>query len=92
MKNLPLYPEPEVFGLHSNADITKDKNETNNTFDAILSTQQNATVKSSGKSNDDIIAALADAILSDIPEPFDVKAAEKKYPVSYEQSMNTVLT
>ena len=35
---------------------------------------------------------LADSILKDVPEPFDVKSAEKKYPVSYEQSMNTVLT
>jgi dynein heavy chain len=27
-----------------------------------------------------------------VPKPFDVKTAEKKYPVRYEQSMNTVLT
>ena len=39
-----------------------------------------------------MLAALADSILHDIPEPFDIKGAEKKYPVSYEQSMNTVLT
>lgn len=38
LTKLPQYPEPEVFGLHSNADITKDNNETNNTFEAILST------------------------------------------------------
>jgi dynein heavy chain, axonemal len=35
---------------------------------------------------------LADSILAEVPLPFDVKAAEKMYPISYEQSMNTVLT
>ena len=39
VRSLPQYPEPEVFGLHSNADITKDRNETNTAFNAILSTQ-----------------------------------------------------
>ena len=39
IKQMPQYAEPEVFGFHSNADITKDKNETNATLDAILSTQ-----------------------------------------------------
>lgn len=35
---------------------------------------------------------LANSILNDIPALYDVKKAEKTYPVSYEQSMNTVLT
>jgi len=38
------------------------------------------------------VNAIADNILEEVPKPFDVKAAEKKYPVRYEQSMNTVLT
>ena len=42
LNTLPKYPEPEVFGLHQNASITKDNNETRTTFDAIMSTQNSA--------------------------------------------------
>ena len=41
---------------------------------------------------DAMVTAIADNILNDVPKPFDVEAAEKKYPVMYNQSMNTVLT
>lgn len=35
---------------------------------------------------------MANSVLSDIPELYDIAAAEKAYPVKYDESMNTVLT
>ena len=91
IKNLPLAPLPEVFGLHENADIAKDRNETAEMFESILSTQTNEGGGESASVEDTVIE-VATKILEGFPEPFNIKDAEHRYPVSYEQSMNTVLT
>ena len=90
IRSLPLIPNPEVFGLHDNADITKDQAETNNLFDSILTTQPRQS-SGAGKSPQEVITDLANDILSKLPQNFNEEKAMKKYPVVYVESMNTVL-
>eukprot|EP00294_Goniomonas_avonlea_P007519 CAMPEP_0114565520 /NCGR_PEP_ID=MMETSP0114-20121206/14353_1 /TAXON_ID=31324 /ORGANISM="Goniomonas sp, Strain m" /LENGTH=1925 /DNA_ID=CAMNT_0001751771 /DNA_START=60 /DNA_END=5835 /DNA_ORIENTATION=- len=90
IKTLPMSAEPEVFGLHGNADITCANNEVNELFETILSLQ--ARVSSAGaKSQDVIMAETATSILEKVPDVYDMHALQKQYPVRYEESMNTVL-
>ncbi|KAJ7385964.1 Dynein heavy chain 3, axonemal, partial [Desmophyllum pertusum] len=90
IRSLPLTPDPEVFGLHENADITKNQRETQQLFDGILLTLPRQT-SSGGKSSQEVLEDLASDILSKIPLSFDTEMVQKKYPVLYEESMNTVL-
>ncbi|XP_069761611.1 dynein axonemal heavy chain 3 isoform X2 [Narcine bancroftii] len=89
LRNLPAVAHPEVFGLHENADITKDNQETNQLFDGVLLTlprQSGGGAKSSQEVED-----LAADILSKLPYDFDLETVMVKYPVVYKESMNTVL-
>jgi dynein heavy chain len=92
VKTLPLNSEPSIFGFHSNADITKDINETQLLFDSLLLCSQTATGGGKGQSLEETLDLLATNILADFPLPFNEEDAMKKYPVNYNESMNTVFT
>ncbi|XP_033114673.1 dynein heavy chain 3, axonemal-like isoform X5 [Anneissia japonica] len=93
IRSLPLSPHPEVFGLHENADITKDQQETQQLFDGILLTlpRQAGEASGGGRSSQQVIDDLASDILSKVPSNFNLEEVKAKYPVRYEESMNTVL-
>jgi dynein heavy chain len=80
-----------AFGFHANADITKDISEALLLLDSIMTCSSEGG-GSDGSSMEDVLKKLVVSILSDFPKPFDVEAAEEKYPVDYNESMNTVLT
>lgn len=90
IRKLPLIPHPEVFGLHENADISKDQQETQQLFDGILLTLPRQT-SGGGKSSQEMIEELASDILTKIPADFNLEECQNKFPVRYEESMNTVL-
>ncbi|XP_047390171.1 dynein axonemal heavy chain 3 isoform X4 [Sciurus carolinensis] len=90
VRTLPITAHPEVFGLHDNADITKDNQETNQLFQGVLLTLPRQS-GGSGKSPQEVVEELAQDILSKLPKDFDLEEVVKLYPVVYEESMNTVL-
>jgi dynein heavy chain, axonemal len=90
IKSLPMETKPEVFSLHDNADIAKNQLETDTFFKSILLTQGKME-SGGGKSNEQIITDVAADMLSKLPEAFDILKVSLRYPVTYLDSMNTVL-
>ena len=90
IKKLPLTSAPEAFGLHANADITKDQKETD-LFLASLATSQSTASGGANKGKDAALKEIVQVVKNKMPEPFDLEYANYKYPVMYLESMNTVL-
>ncbi|KAJ8372017.1 hypothetical protein AAFF_G00295290 [Aldrovandia affinis] len=75
IRSLPFSQQPEVFGMHENVDISKDLQQTKLLFDSLLVTQ----------------GVEPRAEPAPLPACFDLEEALGKFPVLYEESMNTVL-
>lgn len=90
INSLPINPDPEVFGMHENANITSAQDETYEAFDLLLSLQPRVSF-GGGKSREEIIAEAAQAIAVQLPPQYDLEHVQAVYPVCYNESMNTVL-
>ncbi|GAX74205.1 hypothetical protein CEUSTIGMA_g1654.t1 [Chlamydomonas eustigma] len=90
INSLPTFPLPEAFGLHENADITKDLQQTEGMLDTLILTG-GAGGGGEGGSSEELVGAMVTDILSRLPANFDIEKAQHKYPVRYEQSLNQVL-
>uniref|UniRef100_A0A2K5Z8V3 Dynein axonemal heavy chain 12 n=1 Tax=Mandrillus leucophaeus TaxID=9568 RepID=A0A2K5Z8V3_MANLE len=91
IKKLPFTQHPEIFGLHENVDISKDLQQTKTLFESLLLTQGGSKQTGAAGSTDQILLEIAKDILNKLPSDFDIEMALQKYPVRYEESMNTVL-
>ncbi|KAI8910835.1 dynein heavy chain and region D6 of dynein motor-domain-containing protein, partial [Gorgonomyces haynaldii] len=93
IRSLPLNQTPEIFGIHENGDIARQLSETRQLFESVIKAQ-GASVGGSGggqKTSDEILIEVSSDILSRVPQPFNLDQAVQKYPVNYNESMNTVL-
>ena len=85
-----MTPPPEVFGLHMNAGIIRDLDVSKIFFDSMLRIQGTVTVGDTSK-QDELLLTMKNDIYDKMPLLFDIEEAQKAYPVSYMESMNTVL-
>lgn len=90
INSLPIQETTEIFGLHSNAEISSAIIETELICDTVLSMLPRST-GGSGKSSEEIIKEKCKLMLEKLPKNYDTDLASKKHPVIYEESMNTVL-
>ena len=91
IKTLPINPEPEAFGMHENANITCAENEVTQRFMTIVTMQSSAGGSGGGKSREELIGDAAKSIEDGLPLLFDEEATGMKFPVTYLESMNTLL-
>ncbi|KAF4107339.1 dynein axonemal heavy chain 1 isoform X1 [Onychostoma macrolepis] len=89
-RGLPINDSPEIFGLHDNANISFAQNETFALLGTLVKLQPRAAA-TGGKSRDEIIEEIVEGIVEKIPSLINVQEVMNKYPVMYEESMNTVL-
>eukprot|EP00879_Flechtneria_rotunda_P026045 GHRR01027721.1.p1 GENE.GHRR01027721.1~~GHRR01027721.1.p1 ORF type:complete len:436 (+),score=122.10 GHRR01027721.1:62-1369(+) len=95
--SLPLQQEPEAFGLHANAAITKDIRDTELMLSSLLAMSGGGADGSGAGAAAEAAAAEARVVglvhegLEKLPPTFDIEAVGIKFPVTYGQSLNTVL-
>ena len=90
IKQLPQQQLPEVFGLHDNADITREESETNRLLDAVLCTLPRQST-SSGADPKTVVLGIVIDIKERTPPEYNLELLLEKFPTDYNQSMNTVL-
>lgn len=87
---LPVNAEPDIFGMHTNANIACALNETFDLFDTLVLLQPRTT-GGGGQTREDVIYEDVLDLQLRLPPNFDIEGIGMQYPTRYDESMNTVL-
>ena len=78
IESLPIIPLPEAFGLHENADITKDQNDTAAMFASLLGLGGGGGGGGGGGSGEERVGAAVAEFLQRLPSQFDIEEVQRK--------------
>ncbi|OHT02341.1 Dynein heavy chain family protein [Tritrichomonas foetus] len=92
IRDFPINDSPDIFGLHSNAEVSYQQGEAYTLFSNLLLVQSQSGAAAGGQTREEVLFSLATDLLKSVPTPFNQKEVMAKYPQKYEDSMNTVLT
>uniref|UniRef100_A0A8C5D5F3 Uncharacterized protein n=1 Tax=Gouania willdenowi TaxID=441366 RepID=A0A8C5D5F3_GOUWI len=67
IESLPIIDDPEIFGMHENANQAFQRQETTTLINTILEVNPRSSASLGEKSNDDIVSELAELILTKLP-------------------------
>eukprot|EP00698_Gefionella_okellyi_P019150 TRINITY_DN5834_c0_g2_i1.p1 TRINITY_DN5834_c0_g2~~TRINITY_DN5834_c0_g2_i1.p1 ORF type:complete len:4046 (-),score=1123.04 TRINITY_DN5834_c0_g2_i1:354-12491(-) len=85
----PLVASPEVFGLHANAEITRDIDDTEALLANLLAAQSSERLGADERAA--VVNDMASSLLATLPATFDMESARVKFPMDYHQSLNVAL-
>ncbi|XP_060806154.1 dynein axonemal heavy chain 1-like [Amyelois transitella] len=91
IRTLPLNDDPSLFGLHSNANISYAMSETSTCLNTLKNLQPKEVSGEGGMSAEEMTERAAKEILEVMPPALDQAYIAETYPVSYKESLNTVL-
>ncbi|XP_036080207.1 dynein heavy chain 6, axonemal isoform X2 [Rousettus aegyptiacus] len=95
IENLPLIDDPEIFGMHENANLVFQYKETNTLINIILEIQPRSSSGGEGKSNDEIVQEFVTSVQTRVPELLEMESASEslfiKDPQGRLNSLTTVL-
>lgn len=102
IERFPAIAAPEVFGLHENAEITRNLRDSQALIDALVASTHSSAHGLGAFTADNSAAAAqlrrtntliehASSVLARLPPLFEIEKIQTKYPIRYEDSMNAVL-
>ena len=87
---MPQLTQPEAYGLHENADITKSLGESTEFLSSLTKTHGRIAIATEDEKQKAVLNH-AKQYLKDLVQPFDMDSVREHFAVDYAQSMNVLL-